>query len=262
MLAEDDITSRARDYESAQIAFGRVGWDGVDAHVDEGDPNGPDGYRHALVRVTLEGSEGVRGHRLICSVNCLSGRRIPQKGARVLVAIPFEMAEVPGAPMIIGATESDRRDNLSNGEMSIGASEGAGRVVVRNDGTVSLITTIDNDPTGKVVVFSISPTGLRFTSPWGSIVLDATGFHVRTKAGPRIDMGGVRIPGLPDELSGLLSAYARVTAPVIKLDGASVLLGCGDRHNAARHGEIDPTAPPPGPAQTPGLQSQTVWIAP
>lgn len=259
MGAEDDITSRARDYASAQIAFGRVGWDGVDDHVDEGVPSGPEGHRHALVRVTLEGSEAVRGQHLICSVNCLNGRRIPAKGARVLVAIPFEMAEVPGAPMIIGATESDRRDNLANGEASVGASEGTGRLVARNDGTVSLLTTNDNTADGKVVVFSVGPSGLKFSAPWGSLILDATGFHVKTKAGPRLDMGGIAIPGLPSEIAGAFGGYITMTAPMVKVAGGSVFLGAGSLFHPAMYLPVNPASPPPAP-QLSSIQSQAVWV--
>ena len=263
MRAEDDLTGRAREYDNAQIAFGRVGWDDAQNHIDAGDENGPPGHRQTLVLVTLEGSQSVRGQKVKCALNSLSGRRVPKAGARVLVGVPFEMSDGAGVGVIIAAMEDDRRDNLLRGETTTWASEGAARTVVRNDGTVSLITTDDNTADGKVVVFSVSSTAWKFTAPWGSLVFDHTGFHVRTKAGPRLDMGGMAIPGLPTELAGQFSGYVTFTSPAIKLAAGSVFLGAGKVFNPAVWAVVDPAFPPPTPL-LPGksIQTQTVYVAP
>ena len=104
---EDDLTGRAKEYGSPQIAFGTVGWEGAPSHIDKGNLNGQPGERHTLVRVTLTGSHSVRGQQVLCSLNSLAGHRIPRLGARVLVAIPFEMSEAAGVGVIIAATEDD-----------------------------------------------------------------------------------------------------------------------------------------------------------
>lgn len=261
---EDDLTSRARDYESVQVAIGHVGWASGE-HFDGGTETGADGERHTLVHVTLGGKNALtdsnKGLPIICA---LAGGifRIPPKGTMVYVLVPRGMVENPGSALIIATREDDRRSNLVKGEMLHAAPEGAARIVLKNDGSVSFLTSADNTPDGKLVALTLSPTALKFTSPWGSITFDASGFHVRTKAGPRLDMGGISIPGLPAELVDAFTGYFKVTSPTIKMDGGSVFLGAGDVQQPAMYkalnaglGEV-----PPAP-QTSSTQSQSVWIA-
>lgn len=122
--------------------------------------------------------------------------------------------------------------NLGPGETIIYAGgklgTSQGRVLMKDDGSVTLFTTDSNTATGNPVAFRISPTGgLEFTSQWGSMVFDQTGFHVRTQAGPRLDMGGVSLPGVPAALTGAFVGYAKLTAPTVAIEGANVVLGMG-----------------------------------
>lgn len=113
MRREDDLTSRAREYESAQIAFGVVGGEGLASHFDKGDLDGSTGERHTLVYVTLGGTNAAnlrgpdRGRPILCALSSLAGSSIPRKGTRVLVAIPPGMAESPGAAVIIATIIDD-----------------------------------------------------------------------------------------------------------------------------------------------------------
>lgn len=128
--------------------------------------------------------------------------------------------------------------NLGPGETIIYAGgklgTSQGRLLMKDDGSVTLFTTDSNTATGNPVAFRISPTGgLEFTSQWGSMVLDQTGFHVKTKAGPRLDMGGITIPGVPSAVTGAFTGYANLTAPSVQLAGANVTLGMGPILNQA-----------------------------
>ncbi len=121
--------------------------------------------------------------------------------------------------------------NLADGETCVYAPGSDGnsqaRALFKDDGSVTLLTTNDNTPGGKVVALTVSPSAFKFTAPWGSLTFDATGFHLKTKAGPRIDMGGISIPGIPDALSGPLTGYCKITAPVVTVAGGITNLGVG-----------------------------------
>lgn len=101
-------------------------------------------------------------------------------------------------------------------------SSGQSRVVCDQNGAVTLYTTDNNGPSGKSVYFRISPTEMRFVSPWGSMVFDATGFHVRDQSGARIDLGA--IGGIPSPLSQIAN-YATISAAQVNVVGSLVNLG-------------------------------------
>jgi hypothetical protein len=159
--------------------------------------------------------------------------------------------------------------NLGPGETCLyaGGLDGnsQGRVIIKNDGSVTLMTTENNLPAdqgGQPVALRISPTkGFEFTSQFGSITLDKTGFHVKTAAGPRIDMGGLVIPGLSalpgiGTLTEKMGSYATITAPFVNIQGATTTIGMGPVFNCAGSvvpGPASPTQIVPGvPA---GIQS-------
>ncbi len=172
---------------------------------------------------------------------------------------------------IVLATQDQRGlelyGNLGYGEVAVYSAgedgEGQARTLWKKDGSVCTMTTNDNTPDGKVVALTVSPTALKFTAPWGSLVFDASGLHIKTKAGPRLDMGGLSIPGLPDALIGPFTGYFKVTAPTVKLDSGSVFIGAGSIFNPATWAPVNATLPPPIPV-LPGvtIQSQSVWVSP
>ena len=122
--------------------------------------------------------------------------------------------------------------NLNDGEVCLYAGGADGnaqaRIMLKADGSVALLTTDSNTPTGKVVTLRMSPSELRFAAPWGSLVFDASGLHIKTKSGPtRLDMGGMSVPGLPSALTAPLSSYIALTAGVIRNVAANVFNGAG-----------------------------------
>jgi hypothetical protein len=119
-----------------------------------------------------------------------------------------------------------------------------------DDGRISLFTSDDGTVDGRSVYVEVAPDGIRFVTPWGKLVLDATGFHVLTESGARIDLGA--IGGLPAPLSALTS-YAVMRANTVTCEGSLVQLGpktpLGYQPVAFCNYEA---VPPPGPA-LPGL---------
>lgn len=106
---------------------------------------------------------------------------------------------------------------LQKGETVIYA--GIGQFVrLDKDGAISLFTTDDGTTDGKSVYLQVARDALRFFSPWGTIVFDKTGFHLRTYSGGRIDLGG--IGGVP-----LVSSYATIQAQCVNIEGGMVAIG-------------------------------------
>ncbi len=122
--------------------------------------------------------------------------------------------------------------NLADGETCVygpgGDGNSQGRLLCKDDGSVTLYTTDSNTSTGNPVSLRISPSnGMEFTCQWGGFRFDQTGFHLWTQAGPRIDMGGISVPGVPDAVTGAFAGYAKITAPTVALEGANTVLGMG-----------------------------------
>jgi hypothetical protein len=96
---------------SVQIMAGSIGWDDRDEYVDFGTAAN-DGHTFILVQLyagrdyTKELTPNrAQGHKILCSMNSLMGKRVPPKDTRVLVAVPHNMEHIPGAAMIIGSYE-------------------------------------------------------------------------------------------------------------------------------------------------------------
>lgn len=224
---------------SPQILMGSVGWDDEEEHAFLGDEDENDG--HTLVRVQLfEGRDNTKplnptraqGHKLICHLSGMLGTRIPPKDTRVFVAVPSGMENVPGAGVIFATIEKLPRKagNVKTDEVIVPGPNGSeGRVALKENGTVSMVTSVNNERGAGTVVLTIGPDGFKFSSPYGSMVLDVTGFHVKTKAGPRIDMGGITITGIPANIP--ITGYCNITAPLVNVKGSIVQLGVGSVFN-------------------------------
>lgn len=98
------------------------------------------------------------------------------------------------------------------------------------DGSISLMTTDATVPgpagspilNGRNIFLDIKPTGLVFVAPWGRLTFDATGFHVRTQGGARLDLGS--ISGLPAPLDKI-DTYASMSAAMVSMEGSVVSQG-------------------------------------
>ena len=270
-----ELDARAEGVQSVNIVLGTVGWLDTEDVFDLGDETN-DGY--TLIRVQLLGGRDLtqpldpngrgQGAKLLCMMaDHVAVNGPPQKGDRCLVLLPHGQEQTNGCGIVtaIVSKQDTRRARLTKGEAVLSPKSGAARVVVRTDGTISLLTSDDNTATGNAVVFTVSSTKLAFTAPWGSFVFDATGFHLKTAAGPRIDMGGMNIPGIPSAISGPLTGYFTVTSPMVTLKAGSVYAGLGPMYQPAVAAPVLPLPIPPPPAQIPlpgGLQfGMGLWVS-
>jgi hypothetical protein len=107
--------------------------------------------------------------------------------------------------------------NADHGEAGIYSAgedgNGQARVLCKKDGSINCYTTHDNTASGRSVCLRIAPDGLTFTSPWGSLRFDRTGFHVNTASGASFNLGGMA--GLPAPFD-TFGSYARVNADVVQ----------------------------------------------
>ena len=118
--------------------------------------------------------------------------------------------------------------NLDDGETCLyaGGPDGTaqGRLMLKKDGSVTMMTTDDNTSTGHTVKRSISPNplqGIVDFSPWGSAKLNQTGYHIMTASGARLDGGGMSAPGVPSALG----SYWTLSAASCSLQASVVNLG-------------------------------------
>jgi hypothetical protein len=127
--------------------------------------------------------------------------------------------------MAIGARDTRAANiygNAKAGETFTFATTGQAKLMCKQDGSVIMHTTYTNAAGGNSVFFRVKPTAFEFVAPWGKMVFDATGFHVLTQAGTRLDMGGIY--GVPAPLS-VIASYFTVTAATTKIDSSLVMLG-------------------------------------
>lgn len=91
------------------------------------------------------------------------------------------------------------------------------------DGTHTQFTTDKGgDASGQSVYSQTAPDKFLKVAPWGVERFDASGWHVLTHSGARIDCGG--IGGLPAPLDAI-GAYFSVSAPMVRFDCASAVFG-------------------------------------
>lgn len=266
--AEDDLTGSAKDYAPRLCELGTVGWAGQEEVTTLGTADN-DGL--TFVRVTLYAGKtngdpvkkGVaQGREILCALPD-GVFRIPKRGARAYVLFPAGMEEVTGAGVIVATVSpgNEIRKNVGEGDTIISATGGGQAcIVIKKNGSIVFATTDDNTPTGKLVSLTFGPTGYAFDAPIGSQVHDATGWHLKTKAGPRIDMGGVNIPGLPSDVTDLVAGYCTIRAPKIKAAGAVVMLGVGPVYATTVTSPSSTLSTPGVPITTGPAQSCSVLV--
>jgi hypothetical protein len=116
--------------------------------------------------------------------------------------------------------------NMKAGEACVFATgadgKAQGRVLLKQDGSITLYTTDTNAAGGNAVFLRVSPTnGLEFVSPWGKLSLGPNGYHC-TAGAAHVSMGSVS--GLPGAMAALGSYYT-VIAAAVTLDSPALFLG-------------------------------------
>jgi hypothetical protein len=127
--------------------------------------------------------------------------------------------------------------NLTHGEVCIYAAGqeclSQGRILLKDDGSVSMFTTDTNRAGGKSVYFRMGtgqpapsggPDGFTWAAPWGTMKFDATGFHIAMKSGAEFHLGA--IAGLPAPLD-VISSYCSINAGTMHVNTASHAVGNG-----------------------------------
>lgn len=99
-----------------------------------------------------------------------------------------------------------------------------GRVICKQDGSVTMFTTSDNTANGKSVYFRVKPTAFEFVAPWGTLKFDDTGLHILHSSGASFDLGGIY--GLPAPLDQL-SSYVKAQAATVNLASSAQSFGAG-----------------------------------
>jgi hypothetical protein len=85
-------------------------------------------------------------------------------------------------------------------------------------GAITLFTSDDGTVNGQNVYLQVARDALRFVAPWGTITFDASGFHLVTDSGARLDLGA--IGGVP-----LIGSYASLSAGMVDISGSVVAAG-------------------------------------
>jgi len=114
---------------------------------------------------------------------------------------------------------------LSDGETALYAAGATGtaqaRVLLKDDGTINLVTTDDNTSSGQTHLFQFGPEGMKILTKWGYIVFDENGITFVTmsngvgKASFRIGTDGII-------QAGVASTFSIETSTVMLGAGATV----------------------------------------
>lgn len=112
--------------------------------------------------------------------------------------------------------------NVKQGETVVFASGSQACSIYKNDGSVTHMTTENGQSSGPTVYERMAPDGCVRFARWGKETFDATGFHLFTFSGARLDMGG--IGGLPAPFASL-GSYARLSAKIVSIEGSIVAIG-------------------------------------
>lgn len=127
-----------------------------------------------------------------------------------------------------------------------------GRILLRNDGTVTTYGTSDNTPDGDGWYWQLGPEGIEAVWPFGTLKFDENGLTIKHKSGATLALGKLPV-SLPVPLDSVQS-FVRVEAGVAELVGSVCKIGAGSAHVGAAMN------PSPTPAPSPG--STTVLISP
>lgn len=176
----------------------------------------PDGY----------GEEGCGFHELAAPLGFISRPLDPtvDDDGDITAGTPMLAFIEGGKWLTVHLTDRRTMDGLPTLKAGESMQYGAKFNFVRcyEDGSVGFFTTTDGTATGQSVSMTNSPDGHRRSGPWGTETFDATGWHLRTTSGARLDFGG--IGGLPAPLD-TLGSYGILAASSLKFRSSIIALG-------------------------------------
>jgi hypothetical protein len=112
--------------------------------------------------------------------------------------------------------------NMQPAETTVYAPGSQACELFKLDGSVTRMTTEDGTETGATVYDRMAKDEFTMFARWGKRTFDATGYHLFTFSGARLDMGG--IGGLPPPLNSL-GSYAKLSARIVQIEGSIVSIG-------------------------------------
>ena len=98
---------------------------------------------------------------------------------------------------------------IGPGETCLYGSNSKALEIIKNDDSITRLT---KDANGNLLQDTLDPTGWHFASSFGSIILDATGFHVITQSGASLHLGGVTV-------NPVYPTYCNINAASINASG-------------------------------------------
>lgn len=171
--------------------------------------------------------------------------------------------------------------NLQPGETTLYAcgpqGTGQAKVLLKQDGAVTLYTTETNKSDGAGVYLRLAPDKLEFHAPWGRLVFDAAGLHIETQNGGYFDLSNTTYLGtMPGSMCTIAASTVTIDAPMVFLgpsDVATSGVPTGGGYAAATANALPPallpglpftipiTGAPSGPTVVPNLfTSPSVFI--
>ena len=263
------MTPSAQAPMGSQMQLGTVGWvDDGGSFLDLGDSTN-DG--NTLVRVTLFSGRTpdaaldqtqAQGTPLLCQL--ASHVPMPTRGTRVIVAVPEPHGTLPGSSFIIGAATNNWQalGNAGAGEQVFQVPGCPARIVLRKatstqSGGAFIFV---RDTKGNDSGLGITPDGLLYFHPSGTLSLDGDGFAAVIKAGASITLQP--LAPLPSPLDALPSpSAASIKGTMAYVDGTQVMLGPNIPAQVYSPAAYGPD-PSPGPLLVTGIKSTSVKIAP
>jgi hypothetical protein len=116
--------------------------------------------------------------------------------------------------------------NLNDGETCLyaGGSDGnaQGRILIKQDGSINLVTTSDNTDKGKSVMLRVAPDEILMSNQFGAFVINKNGIQLRTTAGAIINLADLNAS---QTSAAIVANQVVVQGGSIAVQGGSVALG-------------------------------------
>lgn len=196
----------------------------VDTHIAQATTIDEDGW--IMVQPDGYGEKGSGYHELVCPMGFIARPLDPATDDQQNITAGTPMFSFIEGGKWLEMPLTDKRvmaglPSLKKGEsMQYGSKFNFVRCT--DTGAIAVFCTTDMTATGQSIQWDSSPNGQHYSGPWGTQVYDATGYHIRTTSGARLDMGG--IGGLPAPMSAL-NSYFNVGAASVKVRSSIIALG-------------------------------------
>ncbi len=165
--------------------------------------------------------------------------------------------------IVLGTRDTRLQSNPGNigpGETCLYGLLGQAAVTCKADSSITLSTTSTGDATGTNIQLTVSPKGLYFVSPFGSLSFDAAGFRVSTINGASFNIMGTSDPTTGNAIM-MSAGQVTVSSAMITLGNPeTTALPLGVVYTAATPAPGIPAATPPTVVALPMFVSTSVFV--